>query len=99
MVVEPGIGDLGERGLGAIGDAKPRRLDHRAVIGAVADRDDRVRRDAERVARVDQGARLERRIDDPAGHRPGETPIGRFEHIGLDPLEPDHRRRPVRQRR
>ena len=38
VMVEPRIGDFGERRLGAEGDAQPRFLDHQSVVGAVADR-------------------------------------------------------------
>ena len=70
VMVEPRIGHRRQRGLGAIGDPQPRRLDHRRVIGAVADRHHVAGIEPQRVARLDQRARLVRGIDDPPRHPP-----------------------------
>ena len=37
MVVEPGIGDLGQSRLGTIGYPKASLLNHQSVVGAIAD--------------------------------------------------------------
>ena len=37
-MIETGVGDLNERGLGAVSDAQPGFLDHQPVVGAIADR-------------------------------------------------------------
>ena len=56
VVVEPGVGDFGQRGLGAIGDPEPRFLDHQPVVGAVADRE-HIGRLAGRARRAPRSAR------------------------------------------
>ena len=86
-----GVGDFHQRRLGAIGDAKPRLLDHRAVVGAVADRQahppSSIR--APRALRSAHRAWPSHRRSVAEPLRSAGRPAN-IEAIGRDPLETDH---------
>ena len=71
-----------------IGDAQARALDHRYVIGAVADRQRQRAVDAAGDRRF-QFRPLARRIDDRRGHRAQQRAVGDFQHIGDRRVEAD----------
>ena len=99
VMVEPRVGDRGQRGLGAIGDAQPRGLDHRACHW----RRRRPRSPRPRASPSSSRASTSARALDAASTiRPVTVPpaaVVRLEHIGLDPLEPEHVARPARRKR
>ena len=63
-MLELGIGDFGQRRLGAIGNAQARFLDHQPVVGAVADGEHVLRRKPELLPRLDQRVALGHGVDD-----------------------------------
>ena len=71
-MVEPGVGDRGQRRLGAIGDAQPRLLDHRHVVGAIADRQRHRRRPARARSRASTSAS---RLTAASTIRPSTAPV------------------------
>ena len=74
-VVDPRGGSGGDRGLGVIGDAEARRLDHAEIVGAVAghQRVDVV--EVEDFAKLDQRCQLGGAAEDRLGDFAGELAV------------------------
>ena len=87
-MLELGIGDLDQRGLGAEGDAEPSLLDHQLVVGAVADRQNIVGAQAELVAGLDQGIALGHGIDDRVADFALSFPPAKIRRLALTRSKP-----------
>ena len=81
-MLDPRVGDGGERGLGVVGDAEAGGGDHGAVVGAVADGKDGVGADAEGGSAALQGGELGLAAEDRAGDLAGQEAVGDDQAVG-----------------
>ena len=85
-----GLRDLG---LGVVGDAEARRLDHRDVVGAVAGHQGALRRQRKLPGELDQGRELGFASEDRLRHVAGQAAVAiDYERVGAVLVEPDERR-------
>ena len=86
LMIEPRVGDGGQRRLGAIGNAQPRRLDHRDVVSAVPDRQSS-RLQSGLVPCLDQRLTLDLESTIRPSTLPVSFPSPDAQLVGLEPLE------------
>src|SRR4051794_33066933 len=89
VVLDPRIRGGGGGGLGVVGDAEAGRLEHRNVVGAVADRERVPDLQPKLGGGVEQGAPLGLSPDDRLAYRAGEAAAAAHEPVGDHPVEAD----------
>lgn len=90
-MVEAGIGRGGDRRLGAIGDAEAGLAQHGKIIGAIADGECRLVRQAETGAQFDESVELGLLAEDRLGDEAGEQGAFAEQDVGAVLIEADGR--------